>query len=1224
MHAAEIADFPGTERFQVLRKLGAGGAGVVYEVLDRERGERVALKTLKFATARGIPRLKAEFRALADVVHPNLVRLYELIGDGDRWFFTMELVEGWTLSDHIRALHGTALPDAPTRVSKSSAPPANGESDHPPLGRSVQPPLRELLRQLVRGVRAIHRAGLLHRDLKPSNVMITPEGRVMILDFGLAVDARAEGASGARSYLLGTPAYVSPEQVQGLPATRKSDWYMVGALLYESLTGTTPFAGPVDTLLEDKLLRDPPSAIQLAPDAPIDLADLAGALLHRTPQDRPTGEEVLARLGEAPDGRDLERPDADVPFVGRGVELAALGEALQTSRHGPVVALLGGPSGIGKTTLAEELLADTARRSTVLRGRCYERESVSFKAVDGIIDALAEHLATMPVDDATALLPEDVFALARVFPVLRRAPAVATAPGPRIPDPQELRRRAFGALAELIRALAAHRPLVLFIDDLQWADVDSVPLLASLLNAPLLLLATFRSDHADSSPFLNAFLPLIRTLPTRVFDIPVRPLAPQDVHVLARAARRGPIANEDVAAIVAQAEGSPLFVRELVRLREQRGGESGTTPLRLDDAISARVAQLPLEARSVLEILAVAGEPVRQSVALEAAEITRGDDQLVLLRAQNLVRSQGARRGDLAECYHDRVREAVVRGLTTQRRQACHAALAMRLATAGGDLAAIGQHWEQAGELEEASRWLAHAAEQAEASVAFDRAARLWDRVADLGIGDRGHALLRRARALALGGRGAESADAYLLAADARPSEAARLRRRAAEERLLAGHIEAGLEALAGPLATFELALPASAEEAIGQAMPLFAELGARGFDVTLRREAAMGSSVLERIDTCWSVALGLTEIDLRSMPFVARHAAFALDAGEPQRIVRGLSLLVENLSLAFGPHPTLDPALAVLERLRDPSDPHGEGFIHLALGAYHCVADPKLPTAVDHLRASEAAFLAVPGGVSRELGLARAYVAHLETHLGRFDFVARALPPWLEDAHARNDVFAGTWLRLTSHKLWLAQNDPDRADAEFEAARRAWPSSSEGTFDALTFLYGVDLARYRSGTHGWEMVDAGSERFLTSAAAVSPVFHGYLFWQRAAAALGAAAEGGPRRSALHEESRRAIAQLETAARRWHPWQAVARMLAGALADAEGRTEDAARELRAATSELDALGYAGYAPAIRRRLGQVLGGAEGEALVVAADEALRALGVRSPALWTAFLLPGPR
>ena len=218
--------FPGTSRFRVIRRLGAGGMGVVYEVHDGVRDEVVALKTLLRTGAADFYRLKREFRSLSDVAHPNLVCLYELFVEDERCFFTMELVKGVSFVDYVRGAD---------RAQRSDA------------------RLVDALRQLIEGVSALHRGGKLHRDIKPSNVLVTPEGRVVILDFGLITELLPQNAGGAEHVLAGTPAYMSPEEGSGAPPSEASDWYGVGVTLYEALTGAVPFAGSlVDVLAQEE------------------------------------------------------------------------------------------------------------------------------------------------------------------------------------------------------------------------------------------------------------------------------------------------------------------------------------------------------------------------------------------------------------------------------------------------------------------------------------------------------------------------------------------------------------------------------------------------------------------------------------------------------------------------------------------------------------------------------------------------------------------------------------------------------------------------------------------------------------------------------------------------------------------------------------------------------------------------------------------------------------
>jgi eukaryotic-like serine/threonine-protein kinase len=785
------AVFRGNARFTVLRTLGIGGMGVVYEVHDTIRDEVVALKTLLHTGAADIYRLKREFRTLADVAHVNLVCLYELFVEDTHAFFTMELVRGTSFVEWVRA-------------------------ESSPSGREAR--LLAAFAQLVAGVSALHQAGKLHRDIKPSNILVTEAGRVVILDFGLITELRSTeidlgvGAGG-------TPAYMSPEEVAGAAPSAASDWYSVGATMYEALTGDVPVTGTPLEVLQRKTAIDPVSPREIVPSLSAALDAACVGLLRRDPRHRLTGHEALAQLqgggsdstgrsrgsrsvgsrsdsssdssgGGSSDSSDsssdghVEMPrrervmvsPREAPFVGRARELEILGAQFERARRGeaPVV-MVSGVSGIGKSALIRAFLARCAARAegVILPGRCYEHESVPYKAVDGVIDSMSRHLCTLPRDDARAQLPRDVHALTRLFPVLLQAPAVADACADAdedlsASDPIALRRRALAALRELLVRLAAVQPLIVWIDDLQWSDDDSAVVLDELLRAPgppgLLTILCARGSGSSSSSGGRAASDAIA--------IDLQPIEAADASALVRAFVReaAPVGldpgvdpgldlerdlDRDIdadmtSAIVEESAGNPFLIEQLARHviardcdpRERAAGEGGRARRRptFAEVLDHQLRTLPADGRRLLEALVVCGRPMTPSIVAAAATIT-GELRplLALLRAAHVIRGSGSGSGsgsrsasgtadaEHIETYHDRVRESIASTLSADAARDIHLRMAETLiAHRVDDPEALYEHCLGAGDTMRASQYAAAAAARANAALAFDRAAALY------------------------------------------------------------------------------------------------------------------------------------------------------------------------------------------------------------------------------------------------------------------------------------------------------------------------------------------------------------------------------------------------------------------------------------------------------------------------------------------------------------------
>ncbi|MEO7731660.1 MAG: serine/threonine-protein kinase, partial [Kofleriaceae bacterium] len=329
------------DRYQVVRRIGAGGMGVVYEADDLERGQKIALKTISNPDVEKIYQLKREFRALADLSHPNLVALYDLVVAADSCFFTMELLDG---DDLLTYLWGRKVED-PAELATATVPVLFGETPPPPApfdGRGAPPAvgdpawgrgsidgevitqsaprptpcdidrLRLVLPQLARGLHALHSAGKIHRDVKPSNIQVTSDGRAVLLDFGLV--AELERRHGSDGMIVGTVAYMAPEQCAGdVQLTAAADWYALGVVLFQALTGRLPFEGVPTRVLFEKQTEAAPRPSQLAEHIPRDLDDLCAELLERDALDRPSGSQLLRRLGIS----DTDRMGAQLVSISR-------------------------------------------------------------------------------------------------------------------------------------------------------------------------------------------------------------------------------------------------------------------------------------------------------------------------------------------------------------------------------------------------------------------------------------------------------------------------------------------------------------------------------------------------------------------------------------------------------------------------------------------------------------------------------------------------------------------------------------------------------------------------------------------------------------------------------------------------------------------------------------------------------------------------------------------
>lgn len=669
--------------YLLVRELGRGGFGIVYEAIHTQHGNRVALKTLPTElgkthdspeAAERLHRFRLEFRRMADISHPNLVGMQTLEVDGSQWFFTMDFVQGVDFLSYVR-----------------------------PDGKLDEVRLRATLPQLVSGVVALHGQHIVHRDLKPANVLIDKEGHTVILDFGLVAELRDQSDQNTFLGFAGTPAYAAPEQFSE-HLTAAGDWYALGAMLFHALSGELPFSGSWAEVLEKKRSQNAPSLVGRE-GVPDDLAKLTSDLLARDPLQRP---DALT-LSKAVSGGDSQLPakrHEGQLLVGRTDQLAALEQARQRliRRQSANTVFIRGRSGEGKTTLAEHFLAPLRQSQSlaVLSGRCYDRESVPLKALDSLIDDLCELLQNNK-DKAAGWIPDDIRMLAQLFPVLRREPSISQAVGnSKVQlDMKQVRQRAIRALREMLIRIGRDTPVVLFIDDLQWGDSDSAVAIFDLLRPPeapnVLFLGTFRSDEAADSDFVAKWLWLEETAGETHESIPVAPLSQDEcIELVVKLTERNTESIRRRAVELFQTTGgNPFFLNELIDCFDP--DTDSFRPIPLHEVIDQKLRQLPTEAESLLHMVAISGQAVSIAEASEAAGVAESAlSTLTHMRTARLVRLTGGQEQHQVDTYHDRIRETVLARLPQERRRWLHLQMA--------DL--IERHEDSSGErlLEEISR----------------------------------------------------------------------------------------------------------------------------------------------------------------------------------------------------------------------------------------------------------------------------------------------------------------------------------------------------------------------------------------------------------------------------------------------------------------------------------------------------------------------------------------
>jgi serine/threonine protein kinase len=636
------------ERFEIRNRIGSGSFGTVYEAFDRQRSRVVALKVLDRVAPDTVARFKREFRTLALLRHANLASLYELLVIDGQWLLTMEMIRGAELLEHLSMIQlqeSVAQDRIPTLTdfdADRTISVARRETTRASPLYILQ--IRATFQQLAIALAVLHAQGVVHRDVKPSNVLITSEGRVVVLDFGLVIGEAVDDTFDRR-HVVGTPGYMAPEQIAAASPTAASDWYSFGVLLFQALTGRMPFeAKSMLDVLHQQLHAAPPHPSEIAEGVPDDLASLAHDCLHREPVHRPSGPEILERLGI----RDFDpvRIERSRPrkgkLIGRGRELRTLHGWVDAILPGDsrIILLEGAPGG-GKTALLDHFLDEmrAAGHALILGGRCQPWESLPFNAVDSIVDALAREARRTSSPALDAVLGRAV-AVTELFPTLSAGIPFGDETVS-LPSGDRLIKRAAAELRSLMRVVADGRVVLMVLDDAQWGDYQSAKMLREILHADdtavkIALVLSYTVDDWRTSLLLQALdLGEIEPAPRRLSlkDLTV-PMTQQWV------------GSKKVAESVHRSTGgNPLLIEIAME------GEGS-----LEAGVELRLGRCTPAARRLFEALRSGEGPIEQGELEAAVHLSELDEPLRALSTEKLIRIR--RTGNLTEIDvgHQRLR----------------------------------------------------------------------------------------------------------------------------------------------------------------------------------------------------------------------------------------------------------------------------------------------------------------------------------------------------------------------------------------------------------------------------------------------------------------------------------------------------------------------------------------------------------------------------------------
>ncbi len=623
--------------------------------------------------------------------------------------------------------------------------------------------------------------------------------------------------------------------------------------------------------------------------------------------------------------------------------------------------------------------------------------------------------------------------------------------------------------------------------------------------------------------------------------------------------------------------------------------------------------------------MAVGGRPLPVSAMGTAAGVEDTVNEVVaLLGSRRLIRTGMRNALDVIESKHDRIRETIVAQLPPATLKGHHERLARTLQDApGADAEAVAIHWLGAGDTERASRFAEGAAEQAAAKLAFDQAARLYRLTLEhlpAGSPDEWRLRGRFAEVLRMAGRSQEAARAFLAAsAGAPPARRLELQRAASEQLLFSGQIDEGKEILRKVLAAVGMRAPQSPAGAIFWLVVYRLWLAVIGLRFKERAANEVSDRDRLRVEALNTVALGFALVDVvLGACMQARSLIEALRVGDRYQVARAMCTEAGHLAAGGGPEKPQERLLVETAAVLAEKDGTPQAAAYCAgsrgVGLFNrgrwLEARPLLERATRD-RTGVAGF-----------EMSRLFEVYCRQCMGDFAEARRLMNRLCASAEERGDLYTLVNMRTsTGVAVHVAAGDPDRAERERDAVLAQWTQSGFHVQHWQGVIYGTDIDLYR-GT---------PERAFQQLRAAMPaiqksrLLHAGFIRTMTRAVLGRVAVASLAETPGAKTERLALARdmvkkLEREHDRWAG--AVGKMLEASIESAEGHRDATIAALRTGIERLEATGTKYYHAAARYRLGQMLGGDEGRALVEASTEEMRSQGIREPSRWVNVFMPG--